>query len=98
MISPPPVNKYETLDREVSLGSAAIGRLDVCNSSFNRRLKGIRIWGETINDDGSTSFYPGSDSEEFPNCDGNWSPSVMCPGDRLATGVVVDVRDRAATS
>ena len=37
----------------VSLSTAIIGRIEVCNNdNIRTRLKGIRIWGDTINPDG----------------------------------------------
>ena len=80
--------------RFVHLKDAKIGRIEVCNSKSNGndRIKGIRIWGDVINSDGSTTYQPNSDEEVLPNC-GSWSPSVMCPGDTLATGVVLYAKD-----
>lgn len=87
---------YRTLDREVTLNGkdSAIGRVRVCNRSSNSRLKGIQIWGEQINTDGTTTYRDEADAEEFTNCNGNWSGSVLCPVGMLATGLVVHANDR----
>ncbi len=93
-ISPPPPLNYADADfeREVRLRNGVIVRITVCNNQRNHRLKGIRIWGQTINPDGTTIYQNETDSEEFPNC-GGWSSSVLCPTDHLATGLVVEAND-----
>ena len=66
----------------------AIGRLQVCNNdNANFRLKGIRIWGDQINPDGTTTYLPNSASRELPNCE-VWDAAVLCPSG-VATGIVV---------
>ena len=70
-------------------GSAAIGRIQVCNNvNRNHRLKGIRAWGDTIDYDGSISSVSGMAEEELQNCE-SWDQSVMCPINQLATGLIV---------
>jgi len=93
-ISPPPPLNYADADfeREVRLRNGVIVRITVCNNQRNHRLKGIRIWGQTINPDGTTIYQSETDSEEFPNC-GGWSSSVLCPTDHVATGLVVEAND-----
>ena len=94
-ISPHAPTNYEGQDREVILWgeNVGIGRIRVCNRNSNDRLKGIQIWGDQINADGTTTYREETDSEEFPNCNGHWSSSVLCPGDTLATGLVVHAND-----
>lgn len=71
-----------------------IGRLEVCNNNnANRRLKGMRIWGDRVLEDGSIQYEPNSSSKALPNC-ATWSSSVMCPTDTYATGVVVHSADK----
>ena len=96
----PSGGSYEILDREVALRVqyAAIGRIMVCNRDSNDRLKGIQIWGDQINADGTTTYREETDSEEFPNCNGNWSSSVLCPSGTLATGLVVHANDRGGNN
>lgn len=77
---------YVQLDRDTE---SAIGRIEVCNNTNSRkRLKGIRIWGSRINDDGSKTYMPTGDSRFLPNCD-TWSSSQMCGVDKVATGIVL---------
>lgn len=68
---------------------SVISRLDVCNNNNNnKRLKGARIFGTRINEDGSTTFGPALDEAVRQNCD-VWSRSVLCPSDQFATGIVI---------
>ncbi len=68
---------------------SVIGRLQVCNNNNrNRRLKGLRIWGDRINADGTTTYLPNADSDEFANC-AEWGSSVFCPADTVGTGLVI---------
>ena len=72
---------------------AAVGRIEVCNNTNRRyRLKGIRIWGDRINDDGSSTYVPNSDQRALPNCD-TWSGSMLCGSGKAATGLVVHASD-----
>ncbi|NOX68627.1 MAG: LamG domain-containing protein [Gammaproteobacteria bacterium] len=77
----------------VSLPSAAIGRLSICsNNRANQRLKGIRVWGSTINADGSLT-YSATDEVELNNC-AEWSRSVLCPDNMSSTGIRVHANYR----
>jgi hypothetical protein len=74
-------------------GLYAVGRLQVCNNTnANKRLKGIRIWSDALNEDGSPTVITTADSSSLPNCD-TWAPSVLCPIGQEATGLVVHARD-----
>ena len=69
----------------------AISMVAVCDndrSSTNRRIKGLRIWGHRINDDGTTTFVQAADSHSLTNCR-EWRAAVMCPTGKLATGIVI---------
>jgi hypothetical protein len=69
--------------------AVAIGQLQVCNNANdNKRLKGLRIWGDRINSDGSTTYIPNSDEDTMPNC-ARWRTSVLCGPGYAATGLVV---------
>ena len=64
--------------------------VQVCNNrrNSNYRLKGIRLWGARINDDGTLTTDHNSDTESHSNCS-DWAPRRACPSNQLATGVVV---------
>ncbi len=81
-----------SLRYSVSVPSAAIGRLSICsNNRGNQRMKGVEIWGGTINADGSVTYSDSAtDKKELPNC-AQWSTSVLCPDGMKATGVRVHV-------
>lgn len=77
--------------KTVRLSGSVIGSISVCSTaSSNRRLKGIRVSGSRLNDDGSLTFVPASSQAYLPNC-ATWSPLQLCPvdPDYVATGVVV---------
>lgn len=85
-------------ENTVDLDGAAVGRLQVCNNgNANQRMKGVRIWGDVINDDGSTVYLQHQDEKSLPNC-ANWDASVMCPLDTLATGVIVYASDTSGSN
>jgi hypothetical protein len=98
--------RYESLSLGCSLGAGfqgvdvygyGIGGMEVCNNdNANGRLKGIRIYGTKIENDGSTTYAPISDEEALTNCR-VWSPMVLCPGDKLATGLVVHSNDSSGS-
>ena len=69
----------------------AIGRIEVCSSfNNNERLKGIRVFSDRINEDGSTTYVPGaSQTAEMNNCRDDWHQAVLCPSGTVGTGVVV---------
>jgi hypothetical protein len=67
----------------------AIGSLEVChNGNDNHRLKGIRIVGNRINADGTSTWEPNGDADQEPNC-AVWATAVLCPGQSHATGLVI---------
>jgi hypothetical protein len=70
----------------------AIGRLQVCQSSFSDRIKGLIIYGDRINPDGTTTYRPAMAKEEGANC-GTWKQDVLCPTGTLATGIVVHFKE-----
>ncbi|PQA89607.1 LamG domain-containing protein [Hyphococcus luteus] len=66
-----------------------IGSIEVCSSfNGNKRMKGLRISGDKINKDGSTTYWPNVHTDTRPNC-GEWHKAVLCPSDTLATGLIV---------
>lgn len=70
-----------------------IEKLQVCNNNnANRRMKGLRINGEQVNSDGTTTSIAAVDSTEHPNC-ATWSRAIQCPADQYATGIVVHSND-----
>ena len=78
----------------------AVGRIQACFTDpldLAFRMKGIRIWGDRIHADGSTSYIPDGDSRTLPNCE-TWSPSVLCPIGTQATGVVVHAAEAGGVS
>ena len=90
--------------RSVALPDAVIGGIAVCNNNpralYNEalRLKGIRITGERVNDDGTTAFDPASDEDYLRNCV-EWSIPNLCPVNptHLATGLIVHSNDSGST-
>ncbi len=78
----------------------AIGGIEVCTNSTNKRLKGIRIYGDRINSDGSTTYVPsGTVMRKKPNCLGNWHDRVLCPTEpqvTLATGLLIHTKESGA--
>jgi hypothetical protein len=75
-------------------GNRPIAAIQVCNNRRNskNRLKGIRVWGDTINPDGTTSRGYSSDEDELANCT-QWDQIRRCPENYLATGVVIVADD-----
>lgn len=90
--------------RSVELTNSVIGAIAVCNNNpralYNEalRLKGIRVSGERINDDGSTTYVPASDEDSLRNC-AQWSIPNLCPVNptHLATGLIVHSNDSGST-
>ncbi len=82
----------------VSLGDdTAIGSIEVCSTSNdNQRMKGIRVSGDKVNADGSTTYWPNASTARRPNCS-EWHKAVLCPSNTLATGVVLH-RNRGGLS
>lgn len=78
-------------DKTVRLADAVIGSISVCSTgASNKRLKGIRVSGSRVNEDGTLTYVPASSQAYLPNCE-TWSSLQLCPigPDHVATGVVV---------
>jgi hypothetical protein len=90
--------------RSVELTTSVIGAIAVCNNNpralYNEalRLKGIRVSGERINEDGTTTYVPASDEDSLRNCV-DWSIPNLCPVNptHLATGLIVHSNDSGST-
>lgn len=85
-------NPVETSDR-LTVGfsnrETAIKSLSVCTASNSHgRIKGLQVYGEEINEDGTTSNVPSASTRERPNC-ATWHRTLICPDRSLATGLVV---------
>lgn len=66
-----------------------VGGLQVCSSlNANRRMKGLRIAGNWIANDGSIIGSNLEDEFERTNC-GEWQAMVLCAPSSIATGIVV---------
>lgn len=67
----------------------AVGSVEVCSSGNDRkRLKGIRVVGDWIKEDGSIVYAPEAISKrERPNCR-EWDHAVLCPSGTAATGLI----------
>jgi hypothetical protein len=85
----------------VSLSDSVISRIQVCgrqaSTSGPNRINGLRVWGQTVNSDGSLTYQPSSDAawdRAFSYCaqEASWSPNVLCPGNTVGTGLVAHVR------
>ena len=82
---------YAHYNFNVELDDAtAIGRIQVCESSTpgSKRVKGVKIYGDVINPDGSTTYHPAASTRELTNC-GTWRQDVLCPTGSLSTGLVI---------
>lgn len=80
-------------DHRVRLASAKVGRIQVCHDqSSSQFIKGVRVWGWTVNPDASLTYVPEGEEEVLPNCK-VWSPSVLCPVGLIGTGLVVHGKD-----
>lgn len=66
----------------------AIGRIQVCESGGSKRIKGIRIYGDRINEDGTTTYHPAMAKDDLANCS-TWKQDVLCPTGTLSTGIVI---------
>lgn len=90
--------------KQVYLSPSVVGSIAVCNNNpaalLNEalRLKGVRVSGELINDDGSTTYVPASDEAHLQNC-ATWSPVNLCPTSpvHMATGLIVHSNDAGGT-
>jgi hypothetical protein len=90
--------------RSVELTDSVIGSIAVCNNNpralYNEalRLKGIRVSGARIADDGTTTYVPASDEDSLRNC-AEWSIPNLCPVNptHLATGLIVHSNDSGST-
>lgn len=88
--------------KKVHLPNSVIGSIAVCNnkppSLFNAneasRLKGVRVSGDRINEDGTTTYVPASDEASLSSC-AEWSLMNLCPVNpvHLATGIIVHSND-----
>ncbi|MCG8467844.1 MAG: hypothetical protein MJB57_06475 [Gemmatimonadetes bacterium] len=78
----------------VSVGADRyIVALQVCTNDRNdpekRRIKGLRLWGATLNPNGTINRTGGVRHDELPNCR-DWATKRSCLGDRrVAVGVIV---------
>jgi hypothetical protein len=72
--------------KDADLGSDQyVTAVQVCVT--NDKIKGVRIWGARLLEDGS--LQPISQPGEYKrtNCKGNWKTKVSCPSGKIATGV-----------
>lgn len=76
-----------------------ITALQVCHSNFNNRVKGLRVWRQTLKADGS---YDGFRLNEVnsaeklfdrANCSSRWQEIVSCARDAVATGIRAHATD-----
>lgn len=79
----------------VKLYESVITSIDVCSSS-STRMKGIRIAGDRVNQDGSIKNILETDQAEKPNCN-SWSGPKLCPSNRVASGLVVHWAESSGT-
>jgi hypothetical protein len=82
---------------DVALQQSVIGRLSACSIGA---VVGLQIWGDVVNADGSTTYMPAADKDEFPVCNementiGNrWTSSMLCASGYVGTGLVVHSND-----
>ena len=68
--------------------------VSVCNSKTGNstRLKGVKVYRVTVEDDGSMSMISNPTTFDRPNCDGNWKTPAMCPTGSVATKFIVHIR------
>lgn len=78
---------FDTGARVSLEADTAIGRLQVCQSKSGR-IKGIRVYGDRINPDGTTTYHPAISTSEFTNCK-VWKQDVLCPSGTLSSGLVI---------
>lgn len=60
--------------------------ISVCTHASNDRLKGIKLWGGSANDNGTFSRLGLTRWFERTNCN-TWHPAVFCPVGQVATKV-----------
>ncbi len=82
--------------REVKLGSSSVETVDVGDSHYitavqvctnNNKIKGVRIWGRSLKNDGALNVAEIKSEYELPNCNGNWGAKVSCGDEKIATGI-----------
>lgn len=66
----------------------AVAGLRICQRRQNDRLKGVQVFGARITEGGVGHDQAITESDERTNCN-EWQPTVSCPADRVATGVIV---------
>jgi hypothetical protein len=78
----------------VNLPDSVISRLAVCGRGTGsaNQISGLRVWGQYVAGDGSLSYRPSASEYFNDTCNGDWSPSVVCPADTVGTGIVVHGR------
>lgn len=82
---------HVALDRPLE---SAIGRIEVCNAANDsQRMTGIRAWGSWITDAGTMLYINNEKSHSVGGCD-EWSSSMLCGSNKVATGVVVYANER----
>ncbi|MCX7554928.1 S8 family serine peptidase [Marinicella sp. S1101] len=69
--------------------------VSVCNSKTknNTRLKGVKLYRTRVESDNTLTRISNPTTFERPNCDDNWRTPAYCPGDSLATKLVVYIED-----
>lgn len=83
-------NSTVQLETTLSRGFAATG-VQVCQRRTNDRVKGLRLTGsrwELDQDAGIRLREEAQETDEAPNCNGNWQPAVSCPAGMVASGAV----------
>lgn len=76
--------------RQTKTGVRAI---QVCNnSSNNHRLKGAKIFGATLDQNGNGSVVSTGDSRSFErtNCSPPWKTTRTCPAGQVAVGLLIE--------
>lgn len=67
--------------------------IQVCsNNKTNHRLKGIRLYGKAIHNDGSYTIQTGYEQFKRANCK-RWHTPVYCPKGQVATKVIIHSTD-----
>lgn len=80
------------------VGKNPITALEVCHSTFNKRVKGLRVWRQALKADGSYDGYRPYEANnretlfERANCS-RWRGRVNCDRDAVATGIRTHVSD-----
>lgn len=72
---------------DIDLGNLGAARMQVCETATGA-VGGVQLWGSAIDAQGAL-FYQSQGAQEATDQCVRWSPSVLCPVDQIATGLVV---------